>query len=100
MGIQGVLVLDVHNVLSLHMVIHEKSNVDLVVEYLFVGLPKPALVLGQEDCQGHVGQCRDKPFEANNSIFFGEFGQEVLVATYIFRFWEDYSYRVKHHSSR
>ena len=28
----------------------KKSTIDLVVEYLFVGLPKPALVLGQEDC--------------------------------------------------
>lgn len=28
----------------------KKSTVDLVVEYLFAGGPKPALVLGQEDC--------------------------------------------------
>jgi hypothetical protein len=28
----------------------KKSTVDLVVEYLFAGGPKPAIVLGQEDC--------------------------------------------------
>ena len=32
----------------------EKSNVDLVVKYLFVGGPKPALVLGQEDCSSFM----------------------------------------------
>jgi len=28
----------------------KKSTVDLLVDYLFAGLPKPALVLGQADC--------------------------------------------------
>ena len=32
------------------MVFHEKSTVDLVVEFLFDGMFRPAIVLGHEDC--------------------------------------------------
>jgi hypothetical protein len=55
------------------MTIHEKSTVDLVVEYLFVGMPKPAIVLGQEDCTTIKDMRRNvmrNPLKPQSVLFF------------------------------
>ena len=50
-----------------------KSTIDLMVEYLFVGMPKPAIVLGQEDCttfKDMWGNVVRNPLKPQSVLFF------------------------------
>jgi hypothetical protein len=51
----------------------KKSTVDLVVQYLFAGMPEPALVLGQEDCTTYKdmwGNFVMNPLKPQSVLFF------------------------------
>ena len=51
----------------------KKSTVDLVVEYLFGGMPKPSMVLGQEDCitfKDMWGNVVRNPLKPQSMLFF------------------------------
>ena len=64
----------------------KESIVDLVVEYLFAGMPKPAIVLGQEDCTSFKDMWDNvvmNPLKPQSPLFFEKFVIQVLVATYL-----------------